>query len=314
VLWAAGPRPFWEQLVAFPLGTYPRFRALPLPVPLAAAWLPAPGEGRLAAAFAGLADLLVYAPLVLAPAAIAAAVARARRGALAPAPGRAILLLALLALGLAGLFRVRSQPAEQGWPMTVTALPLAVCALALARRPLARAALALALAAFAALSLHAWLGLLARRHLAPTLALELPFARGIRLPGDQGGYRALLLDVRARTREGSCLHSGLVDHDRAYVNDALLYFLAASCVPHPYQDLHPGLVDREAVQREIARALEREAVPVVVQLELVSQEPNESAATRRGPDLLDAWIAEHYALARDYGAYRLLARRAPSAP
>lgn len=85
-------------------------------------------------------------------------------------------------------------------------------------------------------------------------------------------------------------------------------------MPHPYQDLHPGLVDRPAVQREIAAALEREAVPVVVLLDLVSQEPNESAALRPGPDLLDAYLAQHYALARDYGAYRLLVRRGASGP
>ncbi|NJN36392.1 MAG: hypothetical protein HC794_04210 [Nitrospiraceae bacterium] len=36
-----------------------------------------------------------------------------------------------------------------------------------------------------------------------------------------------------------------------FVNDALLYFLTSRCVPHPYQDLHPGLVDRPAVQADV---------------------------------------------------------------
>lgn len=312
---AAGPAALFEQLVAFPLGTYPRFRALPLPLPLLAFWFPAPGQGRVESFFAGMADLVVYFPLALAPAALAASLAAARRGALPPAPGRAIVLLALLALALSGPFGVRSLPAVQGWPMTTVALPLAVCVLAGSRRlgpragRLARAPLLAALAACAALSLHAWQDLLARRYLRPTLTLDAPFARWIHLPGDQGGYRQLVAEVRARVPEGGCIHSGLVDHDRAFVNDALLYFLTSRCVPHPYQDLHPGLVDRPDVQAAIALALERRAVAAVVLLDLVSEESNQSSA---GPDLLDAWLAERYQLARDHGAYRLLVRRPPA--
>jgi len=320
LLRAAGPAALFDQLVAFPLQTYPRFRALPLPLPLVAFWLPAPGQGPAGSFFAGLADLLVYVPLLLAPAALAASLALERRQALAPAPGRAGVLLALLSLACAGPFRVRSLPDVQGWAMTTAALPLAVCSLAGARglgpraAPLARAALVAALAAFTLLSLHAWGDLVARRYLGPTLALDAPFARGIHLPGDQSGYRQLVAEIRARTPEGACIHSGLVDHDRAYLNDVLLYFLTARCVPHPYQDLHPGLVDRPAVQEEIARALERAAVPLVVLLDLVSEEPNESSAAQPGPDRLDAWLAQHYELHRDYGAYRLLRRRPARAP
>lgn len=271
-------------------------------------------------AFAALPPLAALAALLIA----GRRLWRPRSG----APGAAdagALMLGFVALFLFNQMRVRSGW-PQGFPSFVAALPLAAYALAalpVRRRSNARFAPALRAAALLAFiappvvvayndrrgeapdvrsAIH-WSDAMpraTRTRLAPELAPTAQWA----------DYVALVRHVRQHTAPGEPIFSGVADTSRLFVNDAMLYFLADRPPATRWVEMEPGLANTERGQRELVLALERQRVRTVVLFNKLSDEPNATARSN-GIHLLDDYLRERFVAVREFGAYVVMARRAP---
>jgi len=102
---------------------------------------------------------------------------------------------------------------------------------------------------------------------------------------------------------------GLPHHDKIFVNDLLLYFVAQRLPATKWHHFDPGLQTSRPIQQQIIEELQRDHIRVVVLVdrwENVS-EPNESS-TRSGVRLLDDYIRSAYHPVVTYGAYTILNR------
>lgn len=100
--------------------------------------------------------------------------------------------------------------------------------------------------------------------------------------------------LRQHVAAGEAVFVGNTRHDKIWVNDASLYFLLQRPIPVKWNEMHPGVVTREAVQKEMVHALERRAVQWVVLAHMPdSQEPNQSAISS-GVTILDSYLATRY--------------------
>jgi hypothetical protein len=98
-------------------------------------------------------------------------------------------------------------------------------------------------------------------------------------------------------------------HDKIFVNDVSLYFLADRPVATRYHELHPGVATTAPVQQAIIDELTAAAPPwlfVVAYPE--SREPNDSARSS-GVTMLDEYIHAHYRAVEQYGIYELWQRQ-----
>jgi hypothetical protein len=108
---------------------------------------------------------------------------------------------------------------------------------------------------------------------------------------------------------------GLAHHDRIYINDVSIYFLAQKLPLTKWHHFDPGLQNSLAVQRQIVADFERTR-PLYIWLESTwesTNEPNQSRLSS-GVHLLDAHIAAHYAPEKTFGKVAILRRKtAPDA-
>ncbi len=140
------------------------------------------------------------------------------------------------------------------------------------------------------------------------IAVDTPRAVGIRANPASSYYAKLVNDVRSRTRDRELIYSGALDHSALSVNDPLLYFLADRLPADRFVDLEPGIANTRAGQKEIIRALEDNAVRIVVLLDYQSQESNLSSVTNGIRDL-DLFLATHYRRVAQFGPYTVLEAR-----
>jgi hypothetical protein len=135
----------------------------------------------------------------------------------------------------------------------------------------------------------------------------LPRAGRVQLPREQ---LAVAQFLQRMTQPDDRIYSGVGRHDRVFVNDVMLYFLAERHSATRYHELHPGVATTLPVQQEIAADLERHAVKYVVLLTMFDEvsEPNDSAMSS-GVTFLDDYIRSRYRLSVAFGPYQVLARR-----
>jgi hypothetical protein len=120
----------------------------------------------------------------------------------------------------------------------------------------------------------------------------------------------LIQTIQQLTAPGDTVYIGLTRHDRVFANDVMLYFISERDSPTRYQELHPGLVNTEPVQREMIADLEKHAPKLIVLTNMFegANEPNDSSLSS-GVHLLDDYIRDHYHLATTAGSYRFLRLR-----
>lgn len=308
--WVIPAADLYHDLVLMPLEVYPQVRSLPFPT--AGEFL---GHLRARDAPAVLASIAVVAPAILVLAGLAiqfrrAALRRTRSDA-AWAHDRVIwLLLALTAaFCLKGLVRV--EPLHM-----LPALVLAVVSLAaiagraapalheLRRKPLAATALmsgsALLLVGAGALSASLWPtlhklmreGLQSSSFAAQCRSAPTPQLRCFRLDPLR---TEVLAEVLRRTDPGDAIYVGAGRHDKLFVNNVELYFLAARRSPTKWHDLHPGVQTTQAVQREMIAEMTADP-PALVALSSEWDELQEPNASRHssGVHLLDDYLRRHY--------------------
>ena len=88
--------------------------------------------------------------------------------------------------------------------------------------------------------------------------LEFPIVKGIRVAGFRYRFHQPIVSfIREHVPESERIYVGLVRHDSVMISNQIFYYLADRRIASRYNELHPGIVDREEVQREIIADLER---------------------------------------------------------
>lgn len=300
----------YQNLVHLPLEVYPQVRSLPFPT--AGELL---GQLRARDWHAALASIAVYAPALVVLAGLAIQVRRAARprteSDAASMYDRTIWpLLALTAMFcLKGLVRV--EPLHMLPALILAMISLAAmagCAASsssdMRRNPLAAAALipgaALLLVGAGALSANLWPtlhklmreGLQSSSFAAQCRSAPTPQLKCFKLDPLR---TEVLEEVLRRTDPGDAIYVGAGRHDKLFVNNVELYFLAARRSPTKWHDLHPGVQTTEAVQREMIAEMSADP-PALVALSSEwddMQEPNASRYSS-GVHLLDDYLQRNY--------------------
>jgi hypothetical protein len=305
----AGAGPVYAQLVEFPVSVFPRVRALPLERPFEFLFTAPRGAWRATWFLIELARALPFVGIAVGGLGVWRALARSRQ-----ASSPLLLAVSLLTLMFFNQYRVRSDWSH-AWPLVVGALVVATALLgwmlASTRREV-RIAGVVALSAgvtvlVPAMIYRAW-GPLSARYLEPSVAVDSPWAAGIRIAASESTMNALLADLRERAADEPYIFSGTTDHDRVMFNDALIYFLAGRQSPTPYPDLVPGVIDTAPTQREVTSALDARAVKTVVIFHHVSSEPNASSQDK-GVDILDQFLSRKFRQVAQYPPYYKVLRR-----
>jgi hypothetical protein len=151
------------------------------------------------------------------------------------------------------------------------------------------------------------------------VALDLPGARGIRVSRRQAAvYQAIVPRLRREVPVGEAIHVSLARHDAVIIGDPRFYFLADRAPATRYHELHPGVVDRDDVQREMIDAIERAGVRFVVRWRFGWSDSrlDEILARRRrdlpaiGARTLDDYLDRYFEVVERQGEFDLLRRRA----
>jgi len=190
------------------------------------------------------------------------------------------------------------------------ALAAALALAAAAERATAARVLAVALAVIAVHGLERRAG----QALHPPRLAPVPgtVADGVKTaPPDARALRRLMAYVRRRVPPGRPVLVAPPRFDRVRVGDPLLNVLLRRPNPTRYDVMQPGVVTTAAVQREMARDLDRRRTPAVIRWVAPvarATEANESARSS-GVTILDRAIAARYRRAARYGDYVVLVRR-----
>jgi len=135
---------------------------------------------------------------------------------------------------------------------------------------------------------------------------ELPRASCVPLGADQA---RVVEYIQAKTQPGEYVFFGNARHDRIFVNDLMVIFLAGRPSPTKYTELHPGLATTLSVQQEIVHELTEKNVQWVVTMRgWESREPNASAVSS-GITHLDDFIRANYRADTTFGAYQVWRKR-----
>jgi hypothetical protein len=153
--------------------------------------------------------------------------------------------------------------------------------------------------------------------------LDVPGARHLCVPARvHAAYPPILAFLRANTGEDERIYVGLARHDAIVINDWSLHVLARRRSCTRYSELHRGVADVAAAQREIISDIERHGVRAVVLWEFGWPDSvldhrlalHRAKLPELGSTLLDEYIAEHFELVARYGEYRLMWRKESPRP
>jgi hypothetical protein len=116
--------------------------------------------------------------------------------------------------------------------------------------------------------------------------------------------------LEEHTKNNEVIFSGLPRHDKIFINDMMLYFVAKRRPATKWAQFDPGLQTTAPIQNEMVSELEGKK-PRFVVLESdwdIVKEPNGSALSS-GVTILDDYIRLHYETVRQYDTISVLVRR-----
>jgi hypothetical protein len=121
---------------------------------------------------------------------------------------------------------------------------------------------------------------------------ELPSLSIFKIPPDRF---ATALYIKNNTGKEERIHSGTGRHDKIYVNDATLYFLAQRMPASKWHHYEPGIQNSRKIQREIINDLEKNKVSLIMRDSRWDEirEPNKSAISSN-VFLLDQYLEKHF--------------------
>jgi hypothetical protein len=111
---------------------------------------------------------------------------------------------------------------------------------------------------------------------------------------------ALVKYIQDNTKPGEFIYSGVRDHSRLFVNDAMLYFLADRPPADRFLELEPGIANTRQGQEEIMNAIKQRNVHLIVLSDILSNEPNQTSVSN-GVTMLDQFIRANYHQDRSFG-------------
>lgn len=222
-----------------------------------------------------------------------------------------MLYLALLSLFLLNQMRVRPS-VWQGFPALVASLPLIVLLWNHYRPGFSsrRAfSMIMGVTVLAAAAMVFKVALAGRVEPARTEYLEFdtPKTAKIFIERERTPYAHLVNYVYNNTRPGEPIYSGVKDHSRLFVNDAMLYFLVDRPPADRFLELEPGISNTLSGQQEIIDALVKKNVRLIVLSEILSKEPNLTARSN-GIKVLDNFIRSNYHHHKDFGSQAVFVR------
>lgn len=148
--------------------------------------------------------------------------------------------------------------------------------------------------------------------------LTFPSAAGISIPGyNYAVYEPIVSYIRANVPESEPIYVGLVRHDSVVVSNQTFYYLSGRPIASRYNELHPGIVDREEIQREIIADLTRLNVRCAVLWDFgwPQSRMNAILAERQrhipeiGSTILDEYLQREFQRVARHGEYVVLRRR-----
>lgn len=114
--------------------------------------------------------------------------------------------------------------------------------------------------------------------------------------------------LQANTGPSEPIFVGNQKHDRIFVNDIGLYYLAGRESGTRYHELYPGVATTLPVQTEIALEIGLKDVKWIALVKIWdSNEPNKSALSS-GVTYLDDYLRAHYLPVTEFGNYQILKR------
>ena len=139
---------------------------------------------------------------------------------------------------------------------------------------------------------------------AKLVKLDIKRVKGIRVPPY---YAKCLTEVVQyiweNTASNEKIFVGNIYHDRIYVNDIMFYFLAERHSATKYYEFSPGFTTTLEVQKQIiADIIEGKVKYVILTLWGYASEPNKSGESS-GVTVLDTFLREKYILVKDFGCY-----------
>jgi hypothetical protein len=153
--------------------------------------------------------------------------------------------------------------------------------------------------------------------------LDFPRVTGIRVPGPRYDIlHPIVSFIREHVPESEPIYVGLARHDAVVISNQVFYFLSGRRVASRYNELHPGIVDLEATQREIIADLERLEVRCAVLWHFGwprTYMDNLLAERRRelpeiGATVLDEYLRREFQEVARYGEYSLMWRKGGETP
>ena len=102
---------------------------------------------------------------------------------------------------------------------------------------------------------------------------------------------------------------GVKDHSRVFWNNLRMYWLSGRPIGVRTFQLETRMATEAVVQKEIVADLERNRVAWIILDDLGDGDEVYVNADYRGSDLLDRYIADHFAQQAEFGPYVVLTRR-----
>ncbi|HSP30759.1 MAG TPA: hypothetical protein VLO13_01925, partial [Halomonas sp.] len=123
---------------------------------------------------------------------------------------------------------------------------------------------------------------------------------GIRIKPDTQPYIDLVKYVQDNTKPGEAIFSGVQDHSRLVIHDAMLYFLTNRPPADRFLELEPGISNTRRGQEELIKSIQQKNVRVIVLADILSDEPNLTSRSN-GVTILDEFIRANYRFDRSFG-------------
>ena len=148
--------------------------------------------------------------------------------------------------------------------------------------------------------------------------LEFPRVSGIWVPGHRYEFiQPIVSFIREHVPESEPIYAGLARHDAVVISNQSFYFMSGRRVASRYNELHPGIVDLESVQREIIADLERLQVRCAVLWHFgwpkAYMDQLLEARRRQIPEIgatvLDEYFQREFQEVARYGEYSLMWRK-----
>ena len=139
------------------------------------------------------------------------------------------------------------------------------------------------------------------------IVFDTPRSQGIRVNSNMSSYIGLIQYIIASSSPGEVIFSGVQDHSRLFINDALLYFLTSRLPADRFLELEPGISNTREGQEGIVRSLLNKNVKMVVLMDYLSSEPNNTSKSN-GIIILDEYIRSNYYLDKTFGRYQVFLR------